>query len=172
MSQTPLHLPYCTEPGWGEPSPQPFPRQVSQQPAAQPLPVLSPAAVKPPRSETCAEGAGKPPEGTEQTAWQQPAWEARVAVLQRWQSARCTACSDPWALSAACPIHTLPGQGTTSSQLGRVLLAAPGPRGHEARQCGSPWELRQERPQEDGGRVGGEPRGTAGHKRAAMHTQS
>lgn len=36
--------------------------------------------------------------------------------------------------------------------------------GHEARQCGSPWELRQERPQEDRGRVGGEPRGTVGRR--------
>lgn len=72
-------------------------------PGCWPLPVLSPAAVKPPRSKTRAGVTGKPPEGRERAAWQCATRAGRAAVLWRCWSAHCTACCDPWALSTACP---------------------------------------------------------------------
>lgn len=92
--------PLCTEPGWGDRS---HGHSQGRNPGRQPLPVLLPAAVKPPRSETRAGVTGKPPEGRERAAWQRAARAGRAAVLWRCWSAHCTACCDPWALPAACP---------------------------------------------------------------------
>lgn len=138
--------PLCVKPGWGEPFSQTFPGLESWPPATQPLPVLLPAAVKPPRSETRAGVTGKPPEGRERAAWQRAAQAGRAAVLWRCCSAHCTACCDLRALSTACPSTACQdgtprteGLRTSSSQEvqqgRRAVMPAKCPDGGFASQC-------------------------------------
>lgn len=97
-----------------------IPSALPLQPATQPLLILTPAAVEPPRSESHAGGTGKPPEGMERAAWQQLDEEVRATVLQR--CPRCTPAAIPGHR------HSLPDPHPAWK-----AAPAPGAQGHKAR---------------------------------------